>query len=133
MKRAKPARNPRRMAAAVMVGYVAVIVVGKLMLPRHPKVIEALPFALAAIGLVSWALLAPARAIRQRADDVFRHDLVESTSIAFFVTMGAAVTWGLCEAYLGAPRISAWWVWLLGCGSWAVAGWRQRSTRDASG
>ena len=44
----------------------------------------------------------------------------EGTSLAFFVTMISALTYGLLESWVDAPRLSAWLMWSIGMGSWAV-------------
>lgn len=68
--------------------------------------------ALAAIGLV----------IRRgrRTTELDRFVFSESTSIAFFATMLGALTYGLLESVVDAPRLSAWATWMFGMATWAV-------------
>jgi hypothetical protein len=44
----------------------------------------------------------------------------EGTSIAFFVTMLSALTYGLLESWVEAPHMSAWATWMVGMGSWGL-------------
>ncbi len=56
----------------------------------------------------------------RKAKELDRVLFTEGTSLAFFVTMIAALTYGLLEAWVDAPRLSAWTTWAVGMGSWAV-------------
>ncbi len=56
----------------------------------------------------------------RRSKELERFLFTEATSIAFFVTMLAALTYGLLESWLELPRLSAWATWSVGMTSWAV-------------
>ena len=53
-------------------------------------------------------------------DELDRLIVSESTSLAFFATMLAALTYGLLESFIDAPRLTAWTTWMFGMGSWVV-------------
>lgn len=66
----------------------------------------------------------------RRSNELDRFLFSESSSIAFFATMLAVLTYGLLEALVAAPRLSAWTAWMFGMSAWAlVTVWLRRSVR----
>lgn len=78
--------------------------------------------ALAAIGLMIRA--------GRRSNELDRYLFSESSSVGFFATMLAVLTYGLLESLVAAPRLSAWAVWMFGMSVWVMAAiWLRRSVR----
>lgn len=90
-----------------------------------------------ALGVVAAGTIATAAggilvAIRagRRSKELERLLFSESTSIAFFATMLAAVTYGLLESWFDAPVMSAWMFWSIGMASWFIASFVARRRYD---
>jgi hypothetical protein len=73
---------------------------------------------LAAVPAVAFLLAGPLRQLQR--ESVERQVLLQSASAAFFATISAALAYGLLEAFAGLSPLSAWWLYGLGMGSWAV-------------
>ncbi len=56
-----------------------------------------------------------------RREGVERLVLRLSTSIAFFATMGLAVTLGLLEVLTDMDPVSPWVLWVVGMATWGVS------------
>lgn len=56
-----------------------------------------------------------------RSREVDRVVVFEASTLAFFVTMLGALTYGLLEAFVDAPRLTAWTVWIYGMSAHAVS------------
>jgi hypothetical protein len=83
--------------------------------PGGPIIAIAIGTLAAAVGVVV-SLFAMGRRMKELERLLFS----EATSMAFFITMLGAITYGLLEVWVDAPAISMWTVWMLGMGSWAV-------------
>ncbi len=57
----------------------------------------------------------------RRSKEVDRLMFTESITIAFFVTMLFALSYGLLEAWFKAPKLSMWLVFTVGMVSWVVS------------
>lgn len=77
-------------------------------------------FVAVAGGVLALAVVQAARDVWQK-EGVERQVLLESATVAFFVTVLATATYAMAEALMDAPAISMWAVWGLGMLSWAVA------------
>ena len=84
--------------------------------------LEWLLWAVAAATILAGLMFmgAVVRAVRSETE-LERLVSTDATSIAFFVTMIAALTYGLMETYLDLPTVSMWIVWSVGMFTWAVA------------
>jgi len=56
----------------------------------------------------------------RRSKELDRLLLSESTSVAFFLTMLASLTYALLESWVDAPPLSLWNVWTFGMLTWIV-------------
>jgi hypothetical protein len=56
----------------------------------------------------------------RKEKELERFLFTESTSLAFFVTMIFAVTYGLLESWVELPRLTAWATWSVGMFSWGL-------------
>lgn len=114
--------TPLRFFWVALGAYVVVIVTGSLVRNEgtDPRSAEMVVVAVASIVAALWAVAGMIYASR-RARELERFLVAESTSIAFFVTMIGAVTYGLLESWLELPRLSAWATWGIGMTTWAVA------------
>ncbi len=84
-------------------------------------------FATAATLALAVALVSAGRR-EFRREGVERVVFLESTCIAFFVTVIAAAGYALFEALADAPTISMWVIWSVGMLAWAIAsGVRRRA------
>ena len=77
-------------------------------------------FAALAAAVLAFAVIHAARDV-WRKEGVERQVLLESATIAFFVTVLATATYAMAEALMEAPPISMWALWALGMFSWALA------------
>jgi hypothetical protein len=109
---------------AIFVGgiaaYTALLLVGRTMVTDgDPTTGQRWFFA---TGTIVAALLSVGVAIRRarRTDELDRLIVSESTSLAFFATMLAVLTYGLLESFIDAPRLTAWNTWMFGMSSWIV-------------
>lgn len=99
--------------------YTAVIAIGTVVLGDNPSTLAGVVMAfLAAVPAVAFLLAGPLRQVQR--EGVERQVLLQSASAAFFATMSAALAYGLLEAFAGLSPLSAWWLYGLGMGSWAV-------------
>jgi hypothetical protein len=101
--------------AYVLLVSVGVVIRGERTEPGTAMVVVAGLTVAAAIGLVV-ALVLSGRQRRELERFIFS----EATSVSFFVTMAAAITYGLLESWIDAPAVSMWWVWALGMTTWAL-------------
>ncbi len=69
------------------------------------------------LGVILYAAIAYVR----DTDELQRLRTLEAIGIAFAISTLVVVGYALLED-AGAPRISAWWAWVLLMGSWGVAG-----------
>lgn len=106
---------------AVWSVYISDCIVGMVVIRgSHPEravvwVLGGIAIAAAAAGMVLVV-----QAVRG-SQELERLISFESTSIAFFATMIAAVTYALLESWLDLPSLSAWFVFAFGMGSWILA------------
>lgn len=80
--------------------------------PRWALAGATIAIALAAVGLMIRA--------GRRTNELDRFLFSESSSVGFFATMLAALTYGLLESVVAAPRLSAWAALMFGMSVWAV-------------
>ncbi len=121
-------RSLRRPFAAAAFAYVLLIFVGVFVIyrlegadrsesaPAWVGVVLALAAALPAVTMIVVGPL-----MLRRQEGMEREVLMRSASIAFFSTMVAALTYGLFEAFAGAPNLSSWWTYVLGMCAWMGA------------
>jgi hypothetical protein len=118
--RTNPSTRSRFVAAAV--AYAVVVATGVSLvnaLDPAPTWVGALVAMAAAVPGLGMILMGPMRLRRQ--DGLERSILLAATSVAFFVTMAASMTYGLLEAFADAPKPSAWWVYSFGMIAWLVS------------
>ena len=110
----------RLMGLVLMAVYIALVGTGAILAGIHPRP-EAALIAIAAASIVA-ALSGVISFVRlgRESKELDRLMFLESTSIAFFVTMLFALTWGLLEVWVNAPHPSMWIVWTVGMVSWIV-------------
>lgn len=121
-------RQPGMRGFAIgMAAYVLLVVVGVLVLGAVADPPPWLGSLLAAgpVAAIVAALGSQRRGLRSR-EGVERAVLVEATSLAFYATALAAVTYGFLEAWAEAPKLSAWWVWAFAMASWGAASFQVR-------
>lgn len=112
----------RREAAAVcalLVGYTVVLMIGRAQVDEGDPDWQRWVLAGATIAMALAAVGVLIRAGR-RSKELERFVFSESTSLAFFATMLAALTYALLESLVEAPRLTAWSAWAFGMGGWGV-------------
>lgn len=75
--------------------------------------------ATVAAGLVIATVVDGAR-LQRRRDGVERQIFLQSTSLAFFVTVLAAAAYALFEVFVDAPKLSMWLPWGWGMAAWGI-------------
>lgn len=75
----------------------------------------------AAAGALLAATLVDGARFHLRREGVERDVFFQSTSVAFFATVIAAVWYALFEVFADAPELSMWTVWSFGMLAWAMA------------
>jgi hypothetical protein len=112
--------RPTRWFLLGMTAYVVLTVGGSLLidaasLPRWVDGLAALiPSLAATIAIVSQVQAARAR------EGIERTALLESTSLAFFVTVLACLSYGFFQVWAKAPSLSGFWVYGFAMVSWAA-------------
>jgi uncharacterized membrane protein YdcZ (DUF606 family) len=104
---------------AVWIGGIAASIVLTLATDRPPRWLAATTAAVAVAGLVAVAVVIGRSAMRQ--EGVERTVNVEASALAFWMTMGAVITYQLIDSFADVPAIRAYWVLLGGMLAWAVA------------
>ncbi len=105
---------------AAYIAFVLVAVATPASGARPPAWKGPLMAGLAAIALV--AAMATVARVQWRKEGVERQVFLESTCIAFFITVVTSAAYALFEVLADAPQISLWSVWSLGMLTWAVTG-----------
>jgi hypothetical protein len=100
--------------------YVVLVAVGSVLAKREPQPREALTAVTIATMAAAIGLVVSLVRLGRASKELERLLFAEATSIAFFVTMMAAITYALAETWLGAPKQSMWLVWLVGMWTWAL-------------
>jgi len=115
------AARAARVGGLALIGvYIALVGAGSILSGVHPRPQGVLiGIALGSIIAALSGLLAFIR-LGRRSKELDRLMFLESTSIAFFVTMLFVLTYALLEAWINAPKLSMWAVWTVGMLSWAV-------------
>ncbi|GIE93767.1 hypothetical protein [Paractinoplanes rishiriensis] len=75
--------------------------------------------AVATGGLMLTAAVVGRSALRR--DGLERTVNVEASALAFWITMGGVLTYGIVDAFADVPRLLAPWVLFFGLVSWSVA------------
>lgn len=101
--------------------YVVLVVVGNLVRRQVGSGPGAAMWAIAVATIaVAVGVMAVVITRGRREKELERLLFTEGTSLAFFVTMLAILTYGLLESWVEAPRLSTWAWWSVGMGSWFV-------------
>lgn len=113
---------PRKAKVQFVVGmltYLAIVTAGAIALNEQSS--DASRWAVA-VGSILAALVWLTGTIRfiRRTTEVDRFISLESTSIAFFVTMVSVLTYALLESWIELPKLSMWFPWTVGMGTWAI-------------
>jgi hypothetical protein len=111
----------RSAAAAAWAAYVALVGVGAVLQTRDPRqdaALVAITIGAVAAGAAGVVLMMRTGRRRRELDRLM---FTEATSVAFFVTMMSALGYALLESWIEAPKLSMWFVWTVGVGSWIVA------------
>jgi hypothetical protein len=58
--------------------------------------------------------------VQRRKDGVERQVFLQSTSLAFFITVLGAISYALFEVFAEAPKLSMWLVWSWGMAAWGI-------------
>lgn len=58
--------------------------------------------------------------LQRRKDGVERQIFLQSTSLAFFITVLGAVAYALFEVFVDAPKLSMWLLWSWGMAAWGI-------------
>lgn len=72
-----------------------------------------------AIAAAGYAIFSLRRSVKN-TEGVENHVYTESTALAFWMVMLAALAWFFLEAFAGLPHISAIWTWLYGFVVWSI-------------
>jgi hypothetical protein len=104
------------MTAYAVLLVIAVVVLNAI--PHPPLAITVVLSLLPPCAAVA-GVLGQRREIRAR-EGVERAVLIEATSLAFYVTAFAALTYGFLEAWAGAPRLSMFVVYIVAMAAWGV-------------
>lgn len=118
-------RHDRRIPSGFVGGMIAyailiALAVSILQSYRHPPGWLGYVLALPAAGAAAYAIISQLRLIARR-DGVERFAQTESAAYAFWVTVLAALAYGLLEAFSHAPHLSMWAVWSFGMITWGAA------------
>ena len=111
----------RNASGAAWAFYVALVGVGGALQARDPRpdlALVAIAIGTVATGAVGLLLMMRTGRRRRELDRVM---FTEATSTAFFVTMMSSLGYALLESWIDAPKLSMWFVWTVGVGSWLVA------------
>lgn len=72
-----------------------------------------------AIVAASYAIFGLRRSVKN-TEGVENHVYTESTALAFWMVMLAALAWFFLEVFANLPHISAIWTWIYGMAVWSV-------------
>ncbi|GAB3563761.1 hypothetical protein [Spelaeicoccus albus] len=72
-----------------------------------------------AIAAASYAIFGLRRSVKN-SEGVENHVYTESTALAFWMVMLAALAWFFLETFADLPHISAIWTWVYGLVVWSV-------------
>ncbi|HUP84490.1 MAG TPA: hypothetical protein VM143_02375 [Acidimicrobiales bacterium] len=86
---------------------------------RKDSGLAGLVVATVASGLIIATVVDGAR-LQRRMGGVERQIFLQSTSLAFFVTVLGAVAYALFEVFLDAPKLSMWLLWSWGMAAWGI-------------
>jgi hypothetical protein len=103
----------------VWVGGILAAVLLVLLAESAPRWAAAALAAVATGGLMLVAVVVGRSALRR--DGIERTVGVEASALAFWVTMGGVLTYGIVDAFADVPRLLAPWVLFFGLISWSVA------------
>jgi hypothetical protein len=104
------------MTAYTVLLLIAVVVLNAI---EHPPLVLTVLLALIPPCAAVAGVLGQRREIRSW-EGVERAVLTEATSLAFYVTAFAALTYGFLEAWAGAPRLSMFIVYIVAMGAWGL-------------
>jgi hypothetical protein len=104
-----------------MTAYAVLLVIAVVVLNtvQHPPPVLTVLLALIPPCAAIAGVLGQRREIRAR-EGVERAVLIEATSLAFYVTAFAALTYGLHKVWAGAPRLSMFVVYIVAMGAWGL-------------
>lgn len=88
--------------------------------PRQDSGVAGVVVATVASGLIIATIVDGAR-LQRRKDGVERQIFLQSTSLAFFITVLGAVVYALFEVFIDAPKLSMWLLWVWGMSAWGIA------------
>jgi hypothetical protein len=100
--------------------YLVTVMIGSRLASLDPRPDNALIAVAAGSVIAAVGFIAATMRRGRQSTELERMLFAESTSLAFFVTMSGAVTYGLLEAWVDAPKLSMWIVWSVGMGAWLV-------------
>lgn len=109
-----------------MSAYIAFVIVAAAAPDSGERAAQGLRIALAAAAAVALAAaIADVVRLQWRKEGVERQIFLESTCVAFFVTVVASAAYALFEVMADAPRLTMWLPWSLGMFTWAVTASRR--------
>ncbi len=107
------------LGAALWIGGIAASIVLTLATDAPSKWLAATIAAVAVGGLIAVAVVIGRSNMRQ--EGVERAVNIQASALAFWIVMGAVLTYNVIDAFADVPAIHAYWVLVGGLLSWAIA------------